>query len=87
MSQTRWGAKSADSTQLNVLLRDAAAYFGTYLVDNARSMIIHRIEGEVPPNTGVIEQATPFTLRHDTLQLGKDSLSHYVRVRARGEVL
>jgi hypothetical protein len=79
----------ADSAALNSLLQSATAYFGTYVVDESHNMIIHKIEGEVPPNTGVIEQATPFKLRHDTLQLGKDSVPHWmlVRVRARSRAL
>ena len=83
----RWS--TADSASLNSLLNSATAYFGTYVVDRSHNMIIHKIEGEVPPNTGVIEQATPFKLRHDTLQLGKDSVPHWtlVRVRARPRVL
>jgi len=75
----------ADSATLKALLGGAAAYFGTYQVDYATARVAHRIEGEIPPNTGTTEIATPFHLHGDSLQLGRDSSAHwiFIRVRAR----
>jgi len=75
----------ADSATLTALLSGAAAYFGTYQADYAGGRVVHRIEGEVPPNSGTTEIATPFHLRGDSLQLGRDSSVHwiFIRVRAR----
>ena len=75
----RW--READSTTLNTLMADATAYFGTYREDFALGRVIHRIEGEIPPNLGTTEVATPFRLNRDTLQLGRDSSAHWLFVR------
>ena len=71
----RW--HRGDSASLNRLLSDAAAYFGTYAVDYGRGTVLHRIEGEIPPNSGTTEVATPFRVSGDTLILGQDSASHW----------
>ena len=75
----------ADSAALKALLGGAAAYFGTYQADYGSGQVVHRIEGEIPPNIGTTEIATPFHLRRDSLQLGRDSSAHwiFIRVRAR----
>ena len=73
----------ADSATLNALLTGAAAYFGTYTVDYGSGRVVHRIEGEVPPNIGTTEIATPFHLRGDSLQLGRDSSAHWIFIRVR----
>ena len=75
----RW--RGADSASLNHLLSDAAAYFGTYAVDYARGTVVHRIEGEIPPNSGTTEIATPFRIDGDTLVLGQDSVRHWRFIR------
>ena len=63
----RW--READSKTLRMLLGDAAAYFGTYRVDYNHGSVVHRIEGEIPPNLGNTEVATPFRIHADSLQL------------------
>jgi len=73
----------ADSATLKSLLNSAAAYFGTYQADYANGRVVHRIEGEIPPNLGTTEVATPFRLYGDSLQLGRDSSTHWVFVRVR----
>ena len=73
----------ADSATLRSLLTGAAAYFGTYQADYSRGRVVHRIEGEVPPNIGTTEIATPFRLRGDSLQLGGDSTRHWLFIRVR----
>jgi len=45
--------------------------------------VIHRIEGEIPPNSGTTEIATPYELRGDTLILGHDSTAHWKFLRVR----
>jgi Lipocalin-like domain len=77
----RW--QQADSATLRTLLADAAAYFGTYRVDYNAGSVVHRIEGEIPPNLGNTEVATPFRLHGDSLQLGRDSSIHWVFLRVR----
>ena len=71
------------SATLRSLLTGAAAYFGTYQADYSRGRVVHRIEGEVPPNIGTTEIATPFRLRGDSLQLGGDSTRHWIFIRVR----
>lgn len=78
----RWS--DADSTSLHALLSSAVAYFGTYKADYGAGNVIHRIEGEIPPNLGTTEIATPFHVRGDTLVLGRDSSTHWIFVRVRG---
>jgi hypothetical protein len=73
----------ADSATLRSLLSGAAAYFGTYQADYSSRRVVHRIEGEVPPNIGTTEIATPFRLRGDSLQLGGDSTRHWTFIRVR----
>jgi hypothetical protein len=75
----RWNA--ADSATLHQLLSGAAAYFGTYRAYDDAGTVIHRIEGEFPPNLGRTEMATPFRVVGDSLQLGRDSSAHWVFVR------
>lgn len=77
----RW--HQGDSASLNRLLSDAAAYFGTYAADYGRGTVLHRIEGEIPPNSGTTEVATPFRVSGDTLILGRDSASHWRFLRLR----
>ena len=74
---------SADLATLRTLLSGAAAYFGTYQADYATGRVVHRIEGEIPPNIGTTEVATPFHLRGDSLRLGRDSSAHWIFVRVR----
>jgi hypothetical protein len=73
----------ADSATLQALLGGAAAYFGSYEADYASGRVVHRIEGEIPPNVGTTEIATPFHLRGDSLQLGGDSSAHWIFLRVR----
>jgi len=77
----RW--READSAALHMLLADAAAFFGTYRVDYATGTVVHRIEGEIPPNLGNTEIATPFRVHSDSLRLGRDSSAHWVFLRVR----
>ena len=77
----RW--READSASLNRLLSGAAAYFGTYTADYVRGTVVHRIEGEIPPNPGITEVAAPFRVTGDTLILGHDSTSHWRFLRVR----
>jgi hypothetical protein len=76
-----WSA--ADSAALRDLLGSASAYFGTYVVDPGTGSVIHRIEGEIPPNSGTTEIATPYRLQGDTLVLGADSSVHWTFLRVR----
>ena len=64
-----------------MLLGDAAAFFGTYRVDYTTGTVVHQIEGEIPPNLGNTEIATPFRVRGDSLHLGRDSSVHWVFLR------
>jgi hypothetical protein len=73
----------ADSSDLRALLASAAAYFGTYIASPQNGTVIHRIEGEIPPNSGTTEIATPYELRTDTLILGRDSSAHWKFLRVR----
>ena len=73
----------ADSSALRALLASAAAYFGTYVASPQNGTVIHRIEGEIPPNSGTTEIATPYELRGDTLILGHDSTAHWKFLRVR----
>ena len=73
----------ADSSALRALLASAAAYFGTYVASPQNGTVIHRIEGEIPPNSGTTEIATPYELRADTLILGRDSSAHWKFLRVR----
>jgi hypothetical protein len=77
----RWA--NADSATLLRLLNGAAAYFGSYRADYGAGTVIHRIEGEIPPNVGTTEVATPFRVAGDTLRLGRDSAAHWTFVRVR----
>jgi len=77
----RWS--QADSATLHALLADATAYFGTYQADYSSGRVVHRIEGEIPPNLGTTEVATPFRIHADTLQLGRDSTLHWIFLRLR----
>lgn len=77
----RW--MNTDSATLHMLLSGAASYFGTYRVDNSSQTVIHMIEGEIPPNLGATEIATPFHVVSDTLQLGRDSSAHWRFIRLR----
>lgn len=75
----RW--RQADSTTLIGLLNGTAAYFGTYRANARLAVVIHTIEGEIPPNIGLTEVATPFRVTGDTLRLGRDSLPHWTFIR------
>lgn len=77
----RWSG--ADSSTLRALLTSAAAYFGTYVAHPGSGSVVHRIEGEIPPNRGTTEIATPYQLRGDTLILGRDSTVHWTFLRVR----
>ena len=78
----RWS--QADSATLRAMLGGASAYFGTYRADYIVGSVVHRIEGEIPPNLGTSEVATPFRVSGDSLQLGRDSSIHWVFLRVRG---
>ena len=75
----RW--RQADSANLLSLLEGSASYFGAYKPDYDRGVVVHTIEGEIPPNLGVTEIATPFRLHADTLRLGRDSSAHWLFLR------
>ena len=77
----RW--EHADSFALRELLSDAAAYFGTYRVLAGGNTVVHRIEGEIPPNLGTTEIATPYRVNGDTLVLGRDSSVQWIFTRVR----
>jgi len=77
-------ADAAGSGSNNSRARDGYdAYFGTYVVDDRTNAVTQTLVGEIPPNLGTTEVATPFRLRGDTLQLGGDSVAHWVFVRVR----
>ena len=82
-AEARGGWSGADSSALRALLASAAAYFGTYIAHPEQGSVIHRIEGEIPPNRGTTEIATPYELRADTLLLGRDSSEHWRFLRVR----
>jgi hypothetical protein len=73
----------ADSATLFSLLNGSVAYFGEYRANYATSTVVHLIDAEIPPNIGMTEVATPFQIRGDTLQLGRDSSVHWLFVRVR----
>jgi hypothetical protein len=73
----------ADSAALLELLAGAHAYFGTYRTSPSTGTVSHRIEGEIPPNLGTMEIASPYRLNRDTLVLGRDSSTHWTFVRVR----
>ena len=57
------------------------AFFGTFVIDRATGLLVHRLEGEYPRRIGATEIATPFELRGDTLTVGRDSAQRWVFVR------
>jgi hypothetical protein len=46
------------------------AYFGTYTVDDANNVVTHHVEGSVHPDYTDSEQARPFSLDGDRLEIG-----------------
>jgi hypothetical protein len=46
------------------------AYFGTYTVDAAKSVVIHHVEGSLKPSFIGTDQPRPFTLAGDRLIIG-----------------
>jgi hypothetical protein len=79
--RSRW--RVAPDSTLGTIIRGFQAYFGTYAVDSTALLVTHRIEGELLPRPGVVETATPFRLRGDSLVLGADSLERWYFVRVR----
>ena len=77
----RW--RGADSAALTALLQSGLAYFGTYTANAGAGTVTHHIEGELPPNLGTTEIATPYRVAGDTLVLGVDSLTHWRFTRVR----
>jgi hypothetical protein len=77
----RW--RGADSAALTALLQSGLAYFGTYTANAGAGTVTHHIEGELPPNIGTTEVATPYRVAGDTLVLGVDSLTHWRFTRVR----
>ena len=59
------------------------AYFGTYTVDTARSVVVHHVEGDVRREYIGTDQDRPFQLSRDELRIGdgKTWLRRFVRVR------
>lgn len=80
-ARSRW--RAADSASLRQLLADMSAFFGTYRVDYNRAVVIHSLEGEIPPSSVITEVATPFRIRGDTLVIGGDSTAHWIFRRVR----
>lgn len=66
------------------MLRRHVSYFGTYRVDSARSVVIHRVEGDVKRLYTGRNEERPFRLRGDSLVIGNDSTFRRVFVRERG---
>ena len=72
-----------EGLELTRILRSFRAYFGTFSIDTIAGLVTHRIEGEMLPQRGPIEVATPFRIRGDSLVLGADSLERWLFVRVR----
>ena len=57
-----------------------AAYFGTYRVDEANSVVTHIVEGSLNPSYTGTEQPRPFKLDGDVLQIqvrGQDGATYF----------
>ncbi|UZW60152.1 lipocalin-like domain-containing protein [Lysobacter enzymogenes] len=57
-----------------------AAYFGTYRVDAAKGVVVHRVEGSLMPSYTGTDQPRPFRIEGDVLTIEGDSEGvHFVR--------
>jgi hypothetical protein len=57
-----------------------AAYFGTYRVDAAKGVVVHRVEGSLMPSYTGTDQPRPFRIDGDVLTIEGDSEGvHFVR--------
>jgi hypothetical protein len=75
--------RGATDLELRTMYESYFSWYGTYQVDTARGVIIHRIEGSLWPSWRKTVQTRPFLIRGDTLLLGDLVRSRRVLVRAR----
>jgi hypothetical protein len=59
------------------------AYFGTYTVDAARSVLTHHVEGSLAPEFTDTNQPRPFKLEGDRLEIGDGKTWRRVLERVR----
>lgn len=68
-----------DAAALRSMIEDYVAYFGTYTVDAAKSVVVHHVEGDVRREYTGTEQPRPFRLNGDELEIG-DAKTWYRRL-------
>jgi hypothetical protein len=59
------------------------AYFGTYTVDEEKHMVTHHVEGSLRPDYTDTDQARPFRLEGDRLEIGDGNTWRRVLERVR----
>ena len=72
--------KKGTDAEVRTAYQSYAAYFGTYRVDEAKSVVTHVVEGSLNPSYTGTEQPRPFKLDGDvlTIQLhAKDGASYF----------
>ena len=72
--------KKGTDAEVRTAYEGYAAYFGTYRVDEAKSVVTHVVEGSLNPSYTGTEQPRPFKLDGDvlTIQLhAKDGSSYF----------
>ena len=75
--------QNATPGELRATVRAYRAYFGTYSVDRAAGVVVHRVEGDSRGfYTGSVQRRT-FRLVGDSLIIGNDSTARRVLVRVR----
>lgn len=76
-----------DAHEATEMLRRHVSYFGTYRVDMTRSVVTHRVEGDIHRRFAGRDEERPFRLHGDSLILGNDSTWRRVFVREKGTAL
>lgn len=69
--------------ELRHAAEDYRAYFGTYSVDAANGVVVHRVEGDSRGLYTGTEQRRRYRLAGDTLAIGNGTTNHRLLVRVR----
>lgn len=69
--------------ELRATVRAYRAYFGTYTVDRATGIVIHRVEGDSRGFYTGSDQRRQYRIKGDSLIIGNDSTARRVLVRVR----
>ena len=75
--------QNATPEELRATVRAYRAYFGTYTVDRAAGVVIHRVEGDSRGFYTGSAQTRTFRLVGDSLIIGNDTTARRVLVRVR----